>query len=309
MWSADKGGHHEIALNLLKRMENENIKRNEETYAACVWACEKGGEGEIALHVIDLMKQEGIPMDTQIYKAVMWACIKGGLWQTSLELYKEMIKNKIYVDDSIYNSVIWAYEQGNQWEKSLEILRIMKFEKIQLNTMAFDGVISACYKAGEWQQCLDLFAWMDREMPIVEKSYVTYKLLIEALDAAQQEKKIMEIYTLAMRQGFFIPWIGNTRQIDLRGMSLSIAKVALNNVLLSMRKGTLPVFTLSCIYADKIDGNIKSSFKIEELEEYLDSLEPAGVLTPLSREFDPETNTEKIVIYRDAASVWSYKNV
>lgn len=309
MWSADKGGHHEVALSLLKRMEDENIKRDEETYAACVWACEKGGEGETALHVVDLMKQEGIQMGTQIYKAVMWACIKGGLWKTTLELYDEMITNKIYVDDTVYNAVIWANEQGNQWEKTLEILRTMKFEKFQLNTMAFDGAISACYKAGEWQQCLDLFVWMDREVPVVQKSYVTYKLLIEALDNAQQDKKVMEIYLLAMREGFFIPWIGNTRQLDLRGMSLSIAKVALNNVLLSMRKGALPVFALSCIYGDKIDGNIQSSFEIEELEEYLHNLEPVGVLTPLSREFDNDSNTEKIVICRDALSVWSYKNV
>ena len=117
-----------------------------------------------------------------------------------------------------------------------------------------------------------------------------------------------------MREGFFIPWVENTRQVDIRGMSLPLAKVAMNNILLSMRKGTLPVFTLNIIYADIVKDdegkhNIRSSFEIEELEEYLDNLEPVGVLTPLSRECDVETNTERIVIYRDALSIWSYKNV
>lgn len=309
MWSVDKGGHHEVALELLKRMENENIKRNGETYAACIWACEKGGEGEVALHVIDLMKEDGIPLDIQTYKAVMWACVKGGLWKTALDLYDEMTINKIYKDQDCYNAGIWAYEQARNWEKTIEVLKIMKYEKIILSTMSFDGAISACCSAGEWQQCLDLFAWMDRENPIIEKSYITYKLLIEALDAGQKEKQITETYLRAMREGFFIPWVENSRQVDLRGMSLPIAKAAINNILLSMRKGTLPVFSLNIIYADVLETGLRSTFEIEELEKYLETLEPIGVLTPLSRERDEGSNTERIVIYRDALSVWSYKNV
>ena len=314
MWSVDKGGHHEVALELLKRMEAENIERDEETYAACVWACEKGGEGEIALHVVDLMKQDGIPLDTQTYKAVMWACVKGGLWQTALDLYNEMIKNRNYIDQDCSNAAIWSYEQGDQWDKTIEVLKTMKYEKIALSTMSFDGAISACCKAGEWQQCLDLFAWMDREVPVIEKSHITYKLLIEALDAAKKDKQVTEIYFRAMREGFYIPWVGNTRQVDLRGMSLPLAKAAINNILMSMRKGTLPIFNLSIIYADVLnddDGRYKivSPFVIEEFEEYLDCLEPAGVLTPLSRECDVDTNTERIVIYANALSIWSYKNV
>ena len=59
---------------------------------------------------------------------------------------------------------------------------------------------------------------------------VTYSTVITLLDNMGKHELIDELYLQALRDGFFSPWVKRTRQLDVRGMPLSCAKVALKMV-------------------------------------------------------------------------------
>jgi pentatricopeptide repeat protein len=250
IWAAEQGGRHDISLRMLSDMEKNEVPRSQSTYAACAYSCEKAGEGEIALHVMDLMRNDGYDMDTPVYKAVIWACVKAGMWEKSLELFEEMEVEGKLRDEDCYSGAIWACFSGSQWEKAVGFMKLMKFEGLERKTIAYDGAFSALQAGGQWEACLDMMTWMDRENPVTLKSKVTYEVILQALDDASKEEEMIEIYLRALRDNYFIPWVKGSRLADLRGYTLPVAKIAIKNILLSMKEGKLAPFNLHVAVCD-----------------------------------------------------------
>ena len=111
-------------------------------------------------------------------------------------------------------------------------------------------------KANEWEQCLDIFKWMEIEK--VQRSKLSYKTLLHVLDANNRTQEMMNIYTLALREGYFSPWLEGTRKLDVRSFSTPIAKVALKTVL-NMMKGALSL-VFSFFYLNAFSLSIFSNF-------------------------------------------------
>jgi len=312
LWAADKGENPDLALSLLQRMEAEGVARNANTYAAATYACEKIGASETALHVLDLMRAEGIDVDTPIYRAAMWSCVKGGDYTSALSLFDEIQTRGLQKDDGCYDAAIWACEQAGNSQRSLMLLRLMKLEGHKRSKISFDGALTALAKAGDWEACIDTFSWMERDTPAVDKSHVTYKVIIDALDAANKPDLVLEYYLLALRDGFFVPWIKGTRTCDLRGMSLPLAKVALRNVLESMRSGKLTVFTLVMAVADvtceeEIGTCVgEPEFNIFAFEAHIKNGYPPidGVLVA-KRRFNQDSLLLELVIERENLLKWT----
>lgn len=271
IWATEKGGKYEIALQLLDRMEKEDITRDADTYAACLYACESCGEGATALHVFDLMKRESITIDTFMYKAAMWSCVKSGMWQDAIRIFDLMEAEAVAKNEDCFNAAIWAYKLGGNAKKSVELLTAMKLDGLTRSTIAFDGAISALQENGDWKACIDVLSWMDREVKgEVRKSSVTYNTIITALDIAEQSELGMEIYLRALRDGYFNPWIGGTRLIDVSHFSFPVAKFAVHNILLSIKKGKLSLFDLNIIVAKSADEG--SDRLVEDMVQFLVSL-------------------------------------
>ena len=126
----------------------------------------------------------------------------------------------------------------------------MKFEGLARETISFDGALSALSKAGDWSLLLELLKWM--KLDGLEKSYVTYRLAIDTLDKARKYSYIDEIYLESLRSGFYSPWVKKSRQLDLRGFSTALAKVAMKIVLMAIFEGKLAVFTLNITVGDVV---------------------------------------------------------
>ena len=255
MWAADKGGHWELALELLKEMESLNIPRDATTYAAVAWACEKGGVGDTALHVLDLMHEDNIEMNLPTYRGAMWACVKAGMWQEALNLFYKMDDEGLSPCMPTYTAAIWACEVGNDADKAVELLRLSKIDTRQRDTAGFDGAIRALANQGRGSECKDLLAWMRRDNLIpTQLSYSsTIAALIYESDLKGQDpcSAAETTYLEAVRDGHFSPWVEDTRLIDIsqqRGFDMPTARLALTNVLRSMKDGTLPLFNLGIAY-------------------------------------------------------------
>ena len=255
MWAADKGGHWELALDLLKEMESFNIPRDATTYAAVAWACEKGGVGDTALHVLDLMHEDNIDMNIPTYRGAMWACVKSGMWKEALNLFYKMDDEGLSPCMATYTAAIWACEVGNDADKAVKLLRLSKIDTRKRDTGGFDGAIRALANQGRGSECKDLLSWMRRDgLTPTQLSYSsTIAALIYESDLKGQDPcAIAETtYLEAVRDGYFSPWVEGTRLIDIseqRGFDMPTARLALTNVLRSMKDGTLPLFNLGIAY-------------------------------------------------------------
>ena len=265
MWAADSAAHPELALELLERMEKDGIPRDMTSYEAAIWACEKQGEGKTAEHVLELMAADNIAPNTPMLRATMWAHVKGGEQEEALRLFDSMGDSgyDIRKDSGCYNAAIWACEQTNNFQRSVQLLRLMKMEGFKRSTISFDGVLSALSHAGDHKQCNEVFKWMARDRPPVPKSPVSYKVLVDVMERHNRWDDAIEYYTMATRDGFFVPWVEGTRTIDFRSFSFSMAKIAMYSILQAMKVGTMPIFSLDIIVGD-----------IKQLDAYATAVDP-----------------------------------
>lgn len=272
----DNLGNYSQAFEVLQDMIKNNVARSIVSYTACVRACEKAGQAELALDILAMMKAENMDISTLTYNAVLWACVKGGYWYNAQQIFEEMELRQIPYDATSFNAAIWAAEIAGDARKAVMLLRRMKIDIKVRQTMSFDGAISACNKAGDWSQITELLWWMERDN--VEKSPVTYKLAIDCYDRYHHEELIGELYLQALRNGYFSPWVRNSRKMDLRGFTLSMAKVGVKTVFLSILEGKLTPFSLQIIVGDVMPSSntdsegVQSSFDVDAFQDFLSTL-------------------------------------
>jgi pentatricopeptide repeat domain-containing protein 1 len=252
MWACDSAAHPELALMLLERMENEGVSRDMTTYEAAIWACEKSGQGSTADHVLELMKKDGYAPNTIMLRAAMWAHVKGGQQSQALSIFDSMAESEYGVrkDSGCYNAAIWACERTDNYQRSVRLLRLMKMEGFKRSTISYDGALSALSHAGDSKQCLEVVKWMNRESPVVKKSPVTYKVMVDVCVKDNLLEDAMNYYLLANRDGYFVPWVKGTRTLDFRSFSFSLAKMATISILQSMKTQNMDLFTLDIIVGD-----------------------------------------------------------
>jgi hypothetical protein len=150
--------------------------------------------------------------------------------------------------------------------------------------------------------------------------------ILQALDDAGKEEEMMDIYLKALRDEFFIPWVKGSRLADLRGYTLPVAKIAVKNILASMKDGKLAFFNLNLAVCDaplaeewsdrqtsqtrqkqheiKPSSNLNTepTFDVKKLENYILSLEPIGLINIKRVKLE---GTERILLSRESLAAWS----
>jgi pentatricopeptide repeat protein len=285
MWSCDKAGNYTLALELLQLMEAEGISRDEVSYAACITACRSAADGHKALHVLDLMKHEGVSRNTLTLNAAMWACINDEMPREALNIFATLTSDDddetATADADSYNAAIWASAIEGDSPRAVELLRLMKLAGLKRETKSFDGALLALSKSSasassSWETLLDVMTWMDRDG--LARSSFTYSTAIGALARAGREEEAMQVYVRAVREGLLSPWVKDTRTLDLRGVSLAVARVTMRHILMSMKNRKLSPFDLTILVDQGGDDGDDVSFDVEELKMYVSSLQPVDVL-------------------------------
>jgi pentatricopeptide repeat protein len=272
------------------------------------------------------MRIDGIAMNCPTYNAAMWSCVKSGsMSPTALSLFEEMEKEGVTPDIESYTAAIWACEQTDNWERAVELLKLAKFANLKRTASAFDGALCAVERGKQWELSYDMLKWMDRDN--VKKTYVSYKSSIHALMAAEQYKLAMEVYLVALREGYYSPWIPGTRQIDISSFTTPIAKIAMLNVLNSIQSGKLAPFNMKIVYGfineeikdECVDNPLQlvssndmiedqslgcDDLDINELIRFLSSLSSNNVLV-ISKVTDAESKSKLLVISRESLLQYS----
>ena len=117
----------ECALSLLRRMQENGLKPDIQTYSSVISACESAGKWQRALSVLQsLMDKEGEDKSLNVYcfNAAISACEKGGAWVEALELYERMKAHPskaIKPNQVTMGGVIQALDAAGQKELIQEI--------------------------------------------------------------------------------------------------------------------------------------------------------------------------------------------
>jgi len=120
----------EVALSLLRRMQEDGLMPDAQIYSSVISACESSGQWQRALGVLRSMSVTTggeIPTPPNLYcvNAAISACEKGGAWLEAVELY-ERIKSssrKIRPNFVTVNSLLIALEAAGQREMSESIYK------------------------------------------------------------------------------------------------------------------------------------------------------------------------------------------
>jgi hypothetical protein len=170
-------------------------------------------------------------------------------------------------DSESFTAAIWAAEQCGDADRAVSLLRTMNIYGLPRSEMAFDGALSALYDADRWSEMLDILRWMRRDG--VEKTPVSYRLVVGALRRGKQYSDASEVYSEAVRNGYYSPWVPKSRELNLRGFTLPLAQEAIKSVLQSMVDRKLPVFALRIAVGDTDAAGYTASFSVDDFVAYL----------------------------------------
>jgi pentatricopeptide repeat domain-containing protein 1 len=83
----------ECSLSLLRRMQDEGLRPDAQTYSSVISACEAAGQWQRALGVLrGMMAESEEELNLFCFNAAISACEKGGAWVEALELYFQMLE-------------------------------------------------------------------------------------------------------------------------------------------------------------------------------------------------------------------------
>lgn len=114
----------ECGLALLRRMQEESIRPDMQTYSSIISACESAGEWQRALGVLEVMIKESEKegnlayLNLYCFNAAISACEKGGAWVEALEIYERMVANGDPINPNFVtlSSLILALDKAGQKE-------------------------------------------------------------------------------------------------------------------------------------------------------------------------------------------------
>ena len=121
----------EAALSLLRRMKEEGLSPDIQTYSAVISSCEAAGQWQRAIGILrTVMKADsGHTPNKFCFNAAIAACEKGGAWLEAVELYERM-RQYIKPNFITLNSVLIALEKAEQKEMAESLYREALNEKV-----------------------------------------------------------------------------------------------------------------------------------------------------------------------------------
>ncbi|KAI2512794.1 PPR repeat [Fragilaria crotonensis] len=110
----------ECSLSLLRRMKEDGLQPDAQTYSSVISACEAAGQWQRALGVLRDGPQE---LNLYCFNAAISACEKGGAWVEALELYYQMVEKGGAVKPNFVtlSSLLIALDAASQKELAQDL--------------------------------------------------------------------------------------------------------------------------------------------------------------------------------------------
>ncbi len=259
--ACQQGGKWASALQLVEDMRHSSDPRLAPdiiSFSSAISACEKAAKWKEALGLLrDMMDAPELPLEDPtwdraadksssargqrcraptvepnvvVMSAAMSACEKGGRWETALALLAEMPRLGIEPNNYTFSAAMRACERGGQWEKAAGLVHDMsaRAEAAQTDAavVAVDALVSPSFRAAK--KAAARAAAAERARPDIK----TVNTAIAACEAAGEIESAMQILLGAQAEyGLYDAVFANSVHVDLHGLSVPVARVALRCIL------------------------------------------------------------------------------
>lgn len=179
------GGAWEMALMLMRRMEEEGIAPNSYTYSSAIKACSRAGKWEQASALFTEMQERGLPQNEVTYTVILNAHAKAGRLQEAAACLEGMKKRGLSPSTPHYTAAIDACSRSGEYQQALRWFEEMKNEKVPINRMTYSATIAVCGKGGAWEQAVRVLL----DMMLTSRdgsSHVCYMLAVDACRRSDQ---------------------------------------------------------------------------------------------------------------------------
>ncbi|CAM9465088.1 unnamed protein product, partial [Choristocarpus tenellus] len=147
-----RGRKYQLALNLLRQMEEEGISPDRFSFSAAISACKSSAQWQTALTLLDTMQRKGLGRELHSLNAAVAACAVACQWEPALSILQEMEKKGPRPDVFTFSSAIDACGRGGQPDKAVALLRVMSRSRIAPNIVCYNATIGALARYGRWQE-------------------------------------------------------------------------------------------------------------------------------------------------------------
>ena len=176
-------------------------------------ALDKGREWDRALGLLEDMPRYGVAPDVVTFSTAISACARGGLWERALALLDDMARGGVVPSPVTCTNALRACAASDRWEAALALLGEMRSKYgMAPNNAAYSATISACVRAGEDARAVEVY-----RAALAEGVYLGSGIDHDAQPASSSKD-------------------GGARYVDLHGMSVDVARIAVAELLNGLRR-------------------------------------------------------------------------
>lgn len=137
----------ELALALLKTMDEVSLERDLWSFSGAIKACGEAGHWEKALA---LFTSGALGFNEVMASSMVSACAKAKQWQLTLRLIASMSRLRL-ANAFSYSAAISGQKS---WPWALQLITIMSQASVERDLACRNALYLACQKVGAWQQAL-----------------------------------------------------------------------------------------------------------------------------------------------------------
>ena len=260
-----------------REMKQHQLEMNIILYTTLIKAYTKVKDLSSALDVYyTMLSDSNVKPNIVIHNAILDCCVECGNTKKLNEIY-QTIKEKVINEEKndnvpqpdliTYSTVIKGYARAKDMEKVFDIYRFLKenSEQFNLDEIIFNSVLDGCAKTNNLEKGLEVY--QDMKNLGIQKSNVTYSILIKIYSNAKQEENALAILDEMLAKGIKPGIIVYTCLIQtcLKAKKLQKAVSLFENVKLTNKPDHVLFNTVinGCLYHH--DYDLASKYVLESL--------------------------------------------
>ena len=259
-----------------REMKQHHLEMNIILYTTLIKAYTKVKDLSSALDVYyTMLSDEKVKPNIVIHNAMLDCCVECGNTKKLNDIY-QTIKDKVLEDKNenvaqpdliTYSTVIKGHARAKDMEKVFDIYRFLKENSDQfcLDEIIFNSVLDGCAKTNNIEKGLEVY--QDMQNLGIQKSNVTYSILIKIYSNAKQEENALAILDEMLKKGIKPGVIVYTCLIQtcLKAKKLQKAINLFENVKLTIRPDHVLFNTIinGCVYHH--DYDLAAKYLLESL--------------------------------------------
>lgn len=173
----------QIIFDVIRSYESEGYIVTAKTFKEVLRLCKEvphDGMADVALRVLRKMEQLNLCADTPTYNIVISLCCKKGDIEMAENLIREIGFKDLYPDMITYMTMIQGFCNVGQPENAYSMLKDMSAQGCSPNSVVYTAILNGLCKLGNMERAMELWEEMKKEGGSCSPNVITYTSLVQS---------------------------------------------------------------------------------------------------------------------------------